>query len=345
MIVIRFLFVITCVKALSIDIPIDTLTPTPTITPTPFPTPIPTPPSTCIVPLPKTTLVCPSPFESCKRCDDNQSCVQVGKKDDGNYKCPVYECQNCPEPVCDPPCGCDEECLIEQAYGNHGQNGNFDNYRRYHGHHGRFKSCPVANCRALPVCLTCPPVSCDSVKCAEGFECKVKPGNCDKCPTVACEPKPCLVCPTEPLTCMCPRGKKCVIEEGTCYTCPSVKCVDIPDPCGDSCNGECSINPHPNCENCPPQRLCVQECLQCSAFLPSWKCQDPRDALYISRTCSTCSQYRCLNECKNCSLNDPKCDCENQEDCVLQPRTCDQCPTYYCKKGKKVMFVLLFHFI
>ena len=337
MVGISFFFILASVKAISYDTPMPTLTPTPTptptITPTPCPTPIPTPPSTCIVSLPSTTLVCPSPFEVCKQCSENQTCVQVGKKDDENYKCPVYECQDCPEPVCDPPCGCKEECVIEPAHEHHGNH--WHHHRHGHGHHhDRFKSCLVAKCKALPVCLICPPVSCDLIKCQENYECKVNPGSCDKCPIVTCEPKPCVVCPTEPLTCMCPRGKECKIEEGSCYKCPVVKCVDIPDPCGDACKGECSVNSHPNCETCPPQRLCVEECRECSPFLPNWPCQNPRNALYISRTCSTCSQYRCLNECKDCSNHVPKCDCENSNDCVLQPRTCDQCPTYYCKKGK-----------
>lgn len=262
---------------------IGTPTPWPTPMPTPCPTITPTPTTssdltTCVVPLPTTTLTCPGRHEACKKCSDNQTCVQVGKYSDGSYKCPEFECQDCPEPVCDPPCGCKEECVIVR---NH-----------HHGHHGR--RCPVAKCKALPVCLSCPPVSCESVRCDENFECKIKPGSCDECPSVSCQPKPCLQCPTEPLTCMCPRGKECKIIEGSCYKCQSVLCVDIPDPC-ENCRGECSVAPHPNCETCPPQRLCVEECRECSPFLPNWKCSDPRKALYISRTCATCSQYRCLD--------------------------------------------------
>jgi hypothetical protein len=267
-------------------------TPTPLPTPTPCPTPCqtamptitPTPTtsegSSCIVPLPTTTLSCSSRQEACSKCSDNQTCVQVGKSDDGSYNCPVFECQDCPEPVCDPPCGCKEECVIER--GNH----------YGHGH----KKCPVAKCRALPVCLTCPPVSCDSLKCEENFECKIKPGNCDECPSVSCEPKPCLLCPSSAVlqTCFCPRGKECKIIEGSCYKCPRTICVDVPDPCI-NCKGECSVSPHPNCENCLPQRLCIKECRQCSPFLPNWECKNPRRAIYISRTCTTCSEYRCLD--------------------------------------------------
>lgn len=310
------------VKAISFDTPIPT--PFPTITPTP----IPTPSSSCTIPLPTTTLVCQSPFEACKKCTDKQSCVQVAKNDDGNYNCPTFECQNCPEPVCDPPCGCSEECVIQPGH-HHGQ------YSPNGFHHQRhFKACPIGKCKALPVCLSCPSVTCDSVRCEENYECKIKPGSCDQCPSVSCEPKPCVECPTEPVTCICPRGKECKIEERSCYKCQSVTCTDVPDPCGAGCKGDCSIAPHPNCGDCPPQRLCVEECQKCSPFLPNWTCQNPRDALYIPRTCSTCSQYRCLNECKDCSKHVPKCDCENEEDCILQPRTCDQCPTFYCKKGK-----------
>lgn len=263
-------------------------TPVPTPLPTPLPTPCPTPMptqtcsevSSCIIPLPTTTLTCKSRHEACKQCKENQTCVQVGKTDDGNYKCPIFECQDCPEPVCDPPCGCKEECVILKKHG---------------GHFKHHKTCPIAKCRTIPVCLTCPQVSCDSVQCEENFECKIKPGSCDVCPSVSCEPKPCKICPTEPLTCLCPRGKECKIIEGSCYKCPRVICVDVPDPC-ENCKGECSVSPHPNCnESCPPQRLCVGECRKCSPFLPNWKCQNPRNALYISRTCTNCSEYRCLD--------------------------------------------------
>lgn len=261
----------------------DTITPTPTPTPTPIPTSTCYEPSTCVIPLPTTTLTCKSRHEACKQCKDDQICVQVGKDDDGDYKCPVFECQDCPEPVCDPPCGCKEECVIMKKHQNR------------HRRHDKHDSCPTAKCRALPVCLSCPPVSCDSVKCEENFECKIKPGSCDVCPSVSCEPKPCLECATEPLTCTCPRGKECKVTEGSCYKCPTVSCVDVPDPCA-NCKGECSVSAHPNCnESCPPQRLCVEECRECSPFLPNWKCKDPRNALYISRTCTTCSQYRCID--------------------------------------------------
>lgn len=272
----------------SFDDFVDTLT----LTPTPTPTPIPTTsePSTCVVSLPTTTLSRQSRIEACKKCSDNQTCVQVGKSDDGLYKCPVYECQDCPEPVCNPPCGCKEECVIVRKHHREYYEGN-GGYHRGRGHLNR---CPVARCKPLPVCLTCPPVKCDSLKCPENFECKVKAGSCNECPSISCEPKPCLQCSTAPLTCFCPRGKECKIIEGSCYKCPSVICVDIPDPCN-NCKGECSVSSHPNCENCPPQRLCVEQCRQCSPFLPNWKCKDPRKALYISRTCTACSQYRCFD--------------------------------------------------
>jgi len=269
-------------------------TETPTPMPTPYPTQTPTPTtsegSNCIVPLPTTTLSCKSRQEACNKCSDNQTCVQIGKSDDGSYNCPVFECQDCPKPVCDPPCGCKEECVIVHEDG-----------LDHQGHRGHHKKCPVAKCRALPVCLTCPPVSCDYLECEENFECRIKPGSCDECRSVSCEPKPCLVCPASlTLTCFCPRGKECKIIEGSCYKCPQTNCVDVPDPC-ENCKGECSVYPHPNCQNCPPQRLCVEECRQCSPFLPNWKCKDPRKALYISRTCTSCSEYRCLNG-KNTSV-------------------------------------------
>lgn len=338
-----------------------TITPTPTPTPTPIPTttsdnycptmtptqttitstPIPTSTdSTCLIPLPTTTLTCQSRHDACEKCKEDQICVQVGKLNDGVYTCPKFECQDCPKPVCDPPCKCKEECVISRpSMLNH--------------------SCPVAQCKAIPVCLTCPPVSCDSIRCEENFECKVNAGSCDVCPSVSCEPKPCVECATEPLTCFCPRGKECKRSEGSCYKCPSVSCVDLPDPC-ENCKGECAVTPHPNCENCPPQRLCVDECRECSPFLPNWKCQNPKSALYVSRTCTNCSQYLCKEgiehelttlfifnlDCKNCEGHVPKCECEHEEDCVLQPRTCDQCPTYYCKKGigifKDAVLICLF---
>lgn len=296
-----------------------TMTPTPCPTPTPTTTPCPTITSTstseaatCVIPLPTTTLACKGRHEACKQCADNQTCVQVGKSDDGVYGCPTFECKDCPEPVCDPPCGCKEECVIVNTAGG--------------------SSCPIAKCKALPVCMTCPPVSCDALQCEENFECKIKPGSCDSCPRATCEAKPCLECPSEPITCMCPRGKECKIIHGSCYKCPVVDCVEVPDPCA-GCKGECAVSPNPNCENCPPKRLCVEECRECSPFLPSWKCSDPRNALYVPRTCSSCSEYRCLNECKDCSKHQAKCDCENPDDCVLQPRSCDQCATFYCKNG------------
>ena len=262
-----------------------TLTPTPTLTLTPTIslslslsasntiTPTKTVTS-CTIQFPTTTLICPDRAEGCKNCKDNQMCVQVGKVDDGTYKCPQFECQDCPEPVCNPTCGCKEECVISRKC--------------------KKNQCPIAKCRALPTCLSCPPISCDSVKCENNFECKIKPGSCDVCPSVTCEPKPCIECPTEPITCLCPRGKQCKVIEGSCYKCQSTICVDISDPCAD-CKGECAVTPHPNCENCPPQRVCVERCRKFSPFLPSWKCNDPRNALYISRTCTTCSEYRCLN--------------------------------------------------
>ncbi len=262
---------------------LDTIITTPVPIPTPIPTPTPTSTaSTCVIPLPTTTLTCKSRHEACKQCNDNQTCVQIGKDDNGDYKCPIFECQDCPEPVCDPPCGCKEECIIiKKRLGIHGNE--------------KHDSCPIAKCKALPVCLSCPPVSCDSVRCEENFECKIKRGSCNVCPSVSCKPKPCLECATEPITCMCPRGKECKATEGSCYKCPSVSCVDVHDPCS-NCKGECSVSSHPNCgESCPPQRLCVEECRECSPFLPNWKCKNPRSALYVPRTCSTCSEYRCAN--------------------------------------------------
>lgn len=282
------------VKSLGTFTATPTFTPTPTWTPTPTPCPTITPTPTtsegsiCVIPLPKTTLSCQSGHEACKKCSENQACVQVGKSDDGIYNCPMFECQDCPEPVCDPPCGCKEECVITR----HNQGSH--RHRHHHRNHGHFHKCPVAECRALSVCLTCPPVSCDSLKCEENFECKVKAGSCDECPSVSCEPKPCLVCPAAPpLTCFCPRGKECKLIEGSCYKCPSTSCVDVPDPC-ENCKGECAVSPHPNCENCPPRRLCVGKCRECSPYLPNWKCQDPRNAIYNPRTCTSCSSYGCL---------------------------------------------------
>ena len=322
------------------------------LTPTPFPTtnitPSPTSfPSTtseasnCVISLPTTTLTCKSRQEACKQCTGNQTCVQVGRSVVADYKCPTFKCKECPEPVCDTPCGCKEECVIVKK-----KQVNVNGHDEHQGNHQN--SCPIAKCKALPICLTCPPISCNSVKCKENFECKVKPGSCYECATVTCEPKPCLLCATEPLTCMCPRGKKCKKHEGSCYKCPFTTCVDIPDPCA-NCKGECSVSSHPNCgESCLPQRQCVEKCRKCSPFLPSWKCKNPQDTIYNSCTCTDCSEYRCINgncvlflrwifvsflECKDCKKHEPKCDCENQEDCVLQPRSCNQCSTYYCKKG------------
>lgn len=254
---------------------VKTMTPTltPTLTPTPTPTPTPTSSTDlCTVPLPSTTLACETSDTACSKCGKNQICVQVGKENDSNYACPQFECQNCPEPVCNPTCGCKEECVIE--------------------HNPNCNVCPTAHCRPLPVCLDCPELSCDAVKCDEHSECKVTPNTCNACGKVECVPKPCLECPTEPPTCFCPRGKTCKTIPGSCYECQKTVCEDIPDPCKD-CKGECSVSENPNCHNCPPLRNCVENCQQCSPYLPNWSCENPTNAIYISRTCSTCARYVC----------------------------------------------------